>query len=64
MITADEMKKLAFKKKEELSEENINIEKINNVILDKAEKGKLVLNFIWIQVMKHIILWLTFYMNQ
>lgn len=28
MITADEMKKLAFEKKEELSEDNINIEKL------------------------------------
>lgn len=45
MITADKMKKLAFEKKEELSEDNINIEKINNVILDKAEEGETCVEF-------------------
>lgn len=45
MINADEMKKLAFEKKKELSKENINIEKINNVILDKAEKGETCVEF-------------------
>lgn len=45
MITADEMKKLAFEKKEELNEENIYIEKINDVILEKAEEGETCVEF-------------------
>lgn len=47
MVTANEMKKLAFEKKKALDEETVYIEKINDVILEKAEEGETCVEFEW-----------------